>query len=165
MNYYIGAWRWKNPDEVYHYGIKGMKWGIRRTPAQLGHKPYTDKPERAKIDSSVLRRAVRKGEVSLAIRKSKQSEHDRNSPLYKQGKSYTYFGADKAQRYILRLHGTGTLVSSKKGEWVKKERVRSDEPIGVYIDMDGVEHETYNALIIYSNKGTHIYPAREDVTS
>ena len=22
---------------VIHYGIKGMKWGIRRTPAQLGH--------------------------------------------------------------------------------------------------------------------------------
>lgn len=23
---------------IYHYGIKGMKWGVRRTPAQLGHK-------------------------------------------------------------------------------------------------------------------------------
>ncbi len=22
-----------------HHGIKGMKWGVRRTPAQLGHRP------------------------------------------------------------------------------------------------------------------------------
>ena len=24
-------------DELYHHGIKGQKWGVRRTPAQLGH--------------------------------------------------------------------------------------------------------------------------------
>jgi len=24
-------------DELRHYGVKGMKWGVRRTPAQLGH--------------------------------------------------------------------------------------------------------------------------------
>lgn len=29
-----------------HYGIKGMKWGVRRTPAQLGHRP---KPRKAKL--------------------------------------------------------------------------------------------------------------------
>lgn len=25
-------------NELYHYGVKGMKWGVRRTPTQLGHK-------------------------------------------------------------------------------------------------------------------------------
>ena len=24
-------------NELYHHGLKGMKWGVRRTPAQLGH--------------------------------------------------------------------------------------------------------------------------------
>lgn len=26
------------PNELFHYGVKGMKWGVRRTREQLGYK-------------------------------------------------------------------------------------------------------------------------------
>lgn len=40
-------------EELLHYGVKGMKWGIRRTPAQLGYKPRsTRKKAKAKEDTS-----------------------------------------------------------------------------------------------------------------
>lgn len=36
---------------LIHYGVKGMKWGVRRTPEQLGHRPKAavEKTEKAGI--------------------------------------------------------------------------------------------------------------------
>ncbi len=34
-----------------HHGILGQKWGVRRTPAQLGHKVSAKKPDKAKAET------------------------------------------------------------------------------------------------------------------
>lgn len=33
-------------NELAHHGVKGQKWGVRRTPEQLGHKPKSKSTEK-----------------------------------------------------------------------------------------------------------------------
>ena len=43
--------------ELYHYGIKGQKWGIRRTPEQLGYRVPRATIRTAKKDAKEYARA------------------------------------------------------------------------------------------------------------
>lgn len=39
-----------------HYGVKGMKWGVRRTPEELGHKP-----------KSIVEKAEKPGIIKITV--------------------------------------------------------------------------------------------------
>ena len=55
--------------ELYHYGVKGMKWGVRRTAAQLGHvvkKGY--KKTQSAVDTVRTKRAAKKAEEAAKKR-------------------------------------------------------------------------------------------------
>lgn len=60
-------WKYTYQDELYHYGIKGMKWGVIRTAEQLGH---IVKSAKSLYDSNKAKKRA-KEEAAIAKKRSK----------------------------------------------------------------------------------------------
>lgn len=62
-------WKYTYQDELYHYGIKGMKWGVIRTAAQLGHviKDKAKKGYQAVKKASDIHKANKHAEEAAKI--------------------------------------------------------------------------------------------------
>lgn len=144
-------WRY-DYNELYHYGIKGMRWGVRRSKEELA------KQRNAEVEKND---AIRSGIVSTNVNKH-QFKHLRGAIGYIKGRSYLLANdVNDAQRLINELSGTGYAVTSKKGEWQRKERVKTSKIIGVCVDEEtGKEIRTKIAMIAYSKNGAHIYPVK-----
>lgn len=108
-------------DFLAHFGIKGMKWGIRRTPEQLGYK--TSSPSNKKIkkmSDDELRKAVNRLQMEKQYRDLKSEEIKR--------------GRTKSQKIMQDISDTnykavktalGTVATAyatyKIGEWANKK--------------------------------------------
>ena len=65
MNYYITNNGWHDSNELYHYGIKGMKWGVRRYQNPDGSLTAAGK-KRAEIDAKKVANARARYNDSVA---------------------------------------------------------------------------------------------------
>ena len=65
-------------NQLTHHGIKGMKWGVRRTPKQLGHKTSSMKKKKPSLTERFQEKKKLKAKQKAAenARKAKQEKED-----------------------------------------------------------------------------------------
>lgn len=94
-------------DELYHYGIKGMKWGVRRAQKELRKSTFDNEANRA---FSKLQKHRAKGSAELAKLKKKREKLDTN--LTKSSKK----DAEKAHK----LEQKAAKIDTKAAKKMKK---------------------------------------------
>ena len=94
-----------DPNELMHFGIKGMRWGIRRTDAQLGHPRHSGSRSRRprsaayKNAESKLHKMMKSG-----IKKAEANWRAYNSPKAKE---------ERFMKKAMEQARTGTLKYGK----------------------------------------------------
>ena len=115
------------------------------------------------IRLGVIRDALDSKSVSAVVNAQKQNRHIVESGEFIEGRSRLSINIDDVQRLVDELKGTGDPIFDTSGEWVRKERVESDQYIGIHVDPEtGEETKTKKFTIIYSKTGSHIVPRRDD---
>lgn len=72
-------WEYKHTDELYHYGVLGMKWGRRKARSKNGKSIFSrkkDKPDTRSEDSKNVAQ-IRKKKVSQMTNKELREANDR----------------------------------------------------------------------------------------
>lgn len=104
-------WQYNHSDELMHYGVKGMRWGVRRTPAQLGHRPASASQQNGYKVYGDGRIEISKG-TELQRLVGKHSKQDLA------GMTYASFTKNDNARYMMTLTGKGPLGGGRNTKLV-----------------------------------------------
>jgi len=83
--------------ELYHHGIKGQKWGVRRTAAQLGHRVANAASKAGKATGKALSKA---GKATGKFAKKEATKAKKAAVA----SAKQHFKEEKEKRYYNKLH-------------------------------------------------------------
>lgn len=124
-------------DYIQHYGILGMRWGVRRTPEQLGHKRKAKNKAKTKISKSKAADDYLNSHVP-----DYQSTKTSAAAFYKNRSHYTTeqltaINNRKAQEKRLQ-----EFMASESGKKQMSDRIKAGKEILSFLDS-GIK--TFNA--------------------
>lgn len=148
-------------NELYHYGVQGMKWGIRRTPAQLGHRikqhrlnkqrkanlkkarearaERVEKLKKGKIKPKDMTKAELEKEISRLKLEKDYIDLMKQTGRNKNGKSFVKKYAGEAANKILWNTGVDLVAQTAKSLGAKKINDLIDKMNGKIGDSNNYE--------------------------
>ena len=116
-------------NELYHFGIKGMKWGIRRTPIQLGHT--TKNKNQRKNDRQELNKKARIDKKKREVLKSSSAKE-----LYKYANLFNTRELQEAYNRLQLERNIQNLFPKevKKGQNFNQKIIKSGRTVSDLLD-------------------------------
>ena len=138
----------KNPEYLEHYGVKGQRWGIRRTPEQLGH---------------ILKKknARHYGKYNAAVKKISKIQGTKTiNELSPKEKAKIEKAVNKAENYLKKMEST----EEKYGGKIQKAETRqkaSEEKLAAKEEIKRVKNEKLKDDILKKQDWNKAYEHKE----
>ena len=116
----------QDSGELYHYGVLGMKWGVRKQKAQLDVQ--TARYHRGGGSKGNMRRALDSSKTSRAIAYDAARKRRK---VDKKLKDVTDRAKEKAERKLARADFDGDTITNNKTPEISKRAIRKIEKLSM----------------------------------